>query len=582
MARRVFRSLFHNFQPQLFSVLHEGYSSRQFLSDLIAGIIVGIVALPLAIAFGLASGVTAEQGLFTAIVAGFLISLFSGSRVQIGGPTGAFIVIVYGIVQSQGVQGLMLATILAGFMLIVMGLTGMGTLIKYIPYPVTLGFTAGIAVVIATSQVPQLLGLHLGDEKVPAEFIEKIVFFWKNIHTVNYWAVGIAAAAIAIIYLTPRFTKRVPGSLVAVILCTLAVWVVPFPLVDTIGQVIGKPPTPLDLGLPKFVLPISDWSLIWPKLSDIVRAAVTIAMLGSIESLLSAVVADGMTGTKHRSNTELVAQGLANVVTPFYGGIPATGAIARTATNIRNGGRTPFAGIIHAITLLAIVLCFGRYAALIPYAVLGGILITVSINMSEYRLFFKMVRRAPKSDIAVMLITFFLTVFLDLTIAIPVGLVLASFLFMRRMEQEFGAGSLDHQLHTLSDDDPHEDPLALRVFEVPDGVHVYEINGPFFFGAATKFQEATEGKACRVVILRMRNVPVMDATGVNALEELLRRAEKDNTTVLFAGVRPQPMSVMRKFGLIDRIGIQNIHHTIVEALPYAAEIVEAELLREKT
>ncbi len=581
MTRRVLRSLFQNFQPQLVTVLAEGYSARQFFGDLIAGIIVGIVALPLAIAFGLASGVSAEQGLFTAIIAGFIISVFSGSRVQIGGPTGAFIVIVYGIVQAQGPQGLMLATILAGFFLIVMGFTGMGTLIKYIPYPVTLGFTAGIAVVIATSQVPQLLGFNLGEDKVPAEFVDKIIFFAEHVHTVNYWAVGLSLFSIALILLTPKFTKRVPGSLIAVLVCTVLVVLCPFIHVDTIGQTIGKPATPLDLGLPKFAMPVADWKEAWSHFSDIFRAAIAIAMLGSIESLLSAVVADGMTGTKHRSNTELVAQGIANVVTPFFGGIPATGAIARTATNIRNGGRTPIAGIVHAITLLAIVLCFGKYAALIPYAVLGGILITVSINMSEYRLFGKMLLRAPKSDIAVLLITFFLTVFLDLTIAIPVGLILASFLFMRRMESEFGAGSLDDQLYMLSDDDPHEDPLALRLFDVPDGVHVYEINGPFFFGAATKFQKATEGEACRVVILRMRNVPVMDATGVNALEELLRRAEKDNTTVLITGIRPQPKSVMKKYGLIERVGTEHIFETIVEALPYAAEIVEAELLREK-
>jgi SulP family sulfate permease len=581
MPRRVFRWFSRNFQPQLFSVLREGYSTRQFCNDLIAGIVVGIVALPLAIAFGLASGVTAEQGLFTAIVAGFLISVFSGSRVQIGGPTGAFIVIVYGIVQTQGVQALMLATILAGFFLIVMGLTGMGTLIKYIPFPVTLGFTAGIAVIIATSQIPQIFGFTLGDDKVPADFVEKIIFFAKHIHTVNYWAVGISAVSIALILLTPRFTDRVPGSLVAVVFCTLAVWLIPFPIVDTIGQVIGKPPTPLNLGLPQFRSPVPDWSAVLRNISDVFHAAITIALLGAIESLLSAVVADGMTGMKHRSNTELVAQGIANVVTPFCGGIPATGAIARTATNIRNGGRTPFAGMIHALVLLAIVLNFGQYAARIPYAVLGGILITVAIRMSEYHLFFKMIRRAPKSDIVVMLITFFLTVFFDLTIAIPVGLILASFLFMRRMEHEFGTGSLDHQLHTLGDDDPHEDSLTLRLFEVPDGIHVYEVSGPFFFGAATKFQEAIASKTCRVVILRMRNVPFMDATGVNALEELLRRAEKDKTTVLFVGVRPQPLHIMRKFGLMDRIGTQNIHQTIVEALPCAADIVQEEILHEQ-
>lgn len=576
----LFRSLFQNFQPQLFSLFKEGYTPKQFLGDLIAGIIVGIVALPLAIAFGMASGVTAEQGLYTAIIAGLIVSIFSGSHVQIGGPTGAFIVIVYGVVQSQGIQGLMLATILAGVILIVMGLCGLGTLIKYIPYPVTLGFTSGIAVIIAASQIPQLLGFSLGNEKIPAEFIEKIFFFWEHYHTTNYWSCVLSLFSVVVILLTPRLTHRVPGSLIAVVLCTLLVYSFRLP-VDTIGQTVGKAPTPLELGLPSFVVPVMDWRSVMPNISNIFSAAVAIAMLGAIESLLSAVVADGMTGMKHRSNTELVAQGIANVVTPFYGGIPATGAIARTATNIRNGGRTPVAGVIHALTLLAIVLCFGKYAAMIPLAALGGILITVSLNMSEYRLFTKMILRAPKSDTAVMLITFFLTIFLDLTIAIPVGLILASFLFMRRMEHHFGTGLVDQHLYTLSDDDPHEDPMALRLFDVPEGVHVYEINGPFFFGAAGKFQSATAGEACRVIILRMRNVPMMDATGINALEELLRRAEKDKTTVLFTGVRPQPLNVMRKYGLLERIPPEHIHHTIVEALPYAADIVEEQLQKEK-
>ena len=576
----VYRFLSRNFHPQILSVLHEGYTLKQFFGDLIAGIIVGIVALPLAIAFGIASGVTAEQGLYTAIIAGFLISVFSGCRTQIGGPTGAFIVIVYGIVQTLGLQGLMLATILAGVLLLIMGLCGLGTLVKYIPFPVTLGFTAGIAVVIATSQVPQLFGFALGDEKVPAEFVEKIIFFVHHIDVINFYALGFAVLTVAIVYTVPYLTKRIPGSLVAVILCTLLVQIYNIP-VDTIGQAIGKAPVPLELGLPKFVNPVSDWNSVMPNLSNIFSAAIAIALLGSIESLLSAVVADGMTGTKHRSSTELVAQGIANIVTPFFGGIPATGAIARTATNIRNGGRTPVAGIIHAVVLLGIVLCFGKYAAMIPLATLGGILITVAINMSEYRLFRTMVFRAPKSDVAVMLITFFLTIFLDLTISIPTGLILASFLFMRRMEMAFNTGSIDHRLSALSEDDPHEDPISLRIFDVPEGVHIYEISGPFFFGVANKFQAAIEGKACRVIILRMKNVPVMDATGVNALEEMLRRARKDQTTVLFTGIRPQPHAVMRKFGLLEQIRSEHIHETIVEALLHAAEIVEEELRHAK-
>ena len=574
-----YRFLAGNFQPQLLSVLHEGYTLKQFFGDLVAGIIVGIVALPLAMAFGIASGVSAEQGLYTAIVAGFLISMFSGCRTQIGGPTGAFIVIVYGIVQTLGLQGLMLATILAGVLLLIMGLCGLGTLVKYIPFPVTLGFTAGIAVVIATSQVPQLFGFALGDDKVPAEFVEKIMFFVHHIDVINFYSLGLAILTVGIVYAVPRITKRIPGSLVAVILCTILVQLCNIP-VDTIGHAVGKESVPLELGLPKFVNPVSDWSSVMPNLSNIFSAAIAIALLGSIESLLSAVVADGMTGTKHRSNTELVAQGIANIATPFFGGIPATGAIARTATNIRNGGRTPIAGMIHAIVLLGIILCFGKYAAMIPLATLAGILITVAINMSEYRLFRTMVFRAPKSDIAVMLITFFLTIFLDLTISIPTGLILASFLFMRRMEMAFNTGSIDHRLSALSEDDPHEDPISLRIFDVPEGVHIYEISGPFFFGVAGKFQAAIEGKACRVIILRMRNVPVMDATGVNALEELLRRAKNDHTTVLFTGIRPQPHSVMRKFGLLEQISSEHIHETIVDALLHAAEIVEEELRNE--
>jgi SulP family sulfate permease len=569
-----------NFCPQLFSVLQEGYTAKQLLNDTIAGIIVGIVALPLAIAFGLASGVTAEQGLFTAIIAGFLVSVFSGSRVQIGGPTGAFIVIVYGIVQSQGIEGLMLATILAGIILIFMGLCGLGTLIKFIPYPVTLGFTSGIAVVIAVSQVPQFFGLALGDEKIPAAFVAKVLFLAKHFDDVNYWTLVMALLSLAVIYLTPQFTKRVPGSLVAVFVCTLAVALFHIP-VDTIGQTIGKPPVPLQLDLPVFVIPTLDWGKIIANSSSIVNAAVAIAMLGAIESLLSAVVADGMTSMKHRSNTELVAQGIANVITPFYGGIPATGAIARTATNIRNGGRTPVAGIVHAVTLLGIVYCFGKYAAMIPLAALAGILIAVAVNMSDYRLFTRMISRAPKSDSAVMLITFFLTVFLDLTISIPVGLILASFLFMRRMEHEFGTGLVDNQLYVLGDDDPHEDPMALRLFDVPDGVHVYEVSGALFFGAAGKFQDAASGNACRVLIFRMRKVPMMDLSGVNAVEELLRKAEKENMTIIFTGVQRQPMHVMERYGLIEKIGRHNIHQTIVEALPYAAEIVEEHLRRKK-
>ncbi len=571
MGKTFFRQIRDNFQPQLISVLKEGYKFRTFLSDLTAGTITGIVALPLAIAFGIASGVTPEQGLYTAIIAGFLISVFSGSRVQIGGPTGAFIIIVYGIVQREGVEGLLIATIMAGIMLVAMGISGLGKLIKYIPYPVTLGFTSGIAICIAMSQVQPFLGLDLQGAKVPPEFLQKVKLFATHIGSINPWAVGLCLLSVALIVLTPRFSKKIPGSLVAVVVCTLLVAFFPIP-VDTIGQSVGKEAVEIRSGLPTFAIP----TLNLENFKDLFRAAIAIAMLGAIESLLSAVVADGMTGQRHRSNTELVAQGIANIVTPFFGGIPATGAIARTATNIKNGGRTPIAGIIHVVVLLAIVLCFGKYAAKIPLCTLAGILMVVSFNMSEYRHFFKMLK-ASKGDVAVMLITFFLTVLLDLTIAIPVGLILASFSFMRHMESMFNTGTIDHRLYSITEDDPHEDPNALRLFDVPDGVHVFEINGPFFFGAASKFQAAIEADMPHVLILRMRNVPVMDATGLNTMEELVHRAQSQGATILLSGIRPQPHSVLKKFGVIDRIGSQNIHQTIVEALLHAGEIVENEL-----
>ncbi|MGL4943852.1 MAG: SulP family inorganic anion transporter [Thermoguttaceae bacterium] len=568
------RHLAHRFYPQTLTVFHEGYSWKLFAGDLLAGVVVGIIALPLSIAFGVASGVTPAHGIYTAIVAGFLISLFGGSRVQIGGPTGAFIVIVYGIVQQLGIEGLVLATILSGIFLIVMGLTGLGSLIKYIPYPVTLGFTAGIAVVIATSQVPSFFGLTI-DEAIPTDFVSKIFVYVNHVHSVNLWSVVLALVTVAIIVVTPYFTRRVPGAVFAVAITAVVAAFLALP-VDTIGQKLGQPPTPLELGFPRFVLPTIDTTTLLAKFPDIVRAALAITMLGAIESLLSAVVADGMTGTKHRSNTELVAQGIANVVVPFYGGIPATGAIARTAANVRNGGKTPVAGMIHAVTLLAIVLCFGGYAARIPYATLAGVLVMVAVHMSDARLFVKMVCRAPRSDVAVMLITFFLTVFLDLTVAIPVGLVLASFLFMRRMETAFDASTVHHHLHDLLADVPLEDPIAMRLYDVPDGVHVYDVRGPFFFGAAGKFQKAIEGEHCRVVILRLRNVPIMDATAIHAIDDLFHALIADKATLLMVGVRTQPMTVLERFGLADQIGRDNFFPTTDIAIIRAAEIVEAE------
>ncbi|MDR3109107.1 MAG: STAS domain-containing protein [Planctomycetaceae bacterium] len=575
MTQKLLHFLSGVFRPQLFSIYHDGYSWRTFFNDLVAGIIVGIVALPLAIAFGVASlGSGTESvraGLYTAIIAGFIISLLGGSNVQIGGPTGAFIVIVFGIVSEQGIEGLICATILAGIILVLMGLTGMGTLIKYIPYPVTLGFTSGIAVVIAVSQVQMFFGINLEGEKLPGEFVDKIIMLASHGGTINWYACGLSVLTVIIVFATPLFVTRIPGSLVAVVVGTLLVYVLHLP-VDTIGQPYGGERISLDLGLPVFTMPVVNWS----NANAIVRAAITIALLGAIESLLSAVVADSMTGTRHRSNTELIAQGIANIVTPFFGGIPSTGAIARTATNIRNGGRTPIAGMIHAVVLLLIVLLFGNYAAAIPMPVLAGILISVAINMSQYPVFIRMFR-APKSDIAVMMITFLLTVFLDLTIAIPVGLILACFMFMHRMEQMFTTGNISNRLFNISDADPDEDKTTLQLFDIPDGVRAYDLNGPFFFGTIGKFQGAIDDKAVRVLVLRMRGVPAMDISGLHAFEELLSRAQEGNTTILFSGIRPQPLSVIKRFGLWERIGDPNVHNTLTEAIYHAAEIVENEM-----
>ena len=554
------------FQPQLLYVFKEGYSWNRFASDLVAGLITGIVAIPLSIAFGIASGTTPEAGLYTAIIAGFLISMFSGSRVQIGGPTGAFIVIVYGIIQKFGFEGLVIATLMAGIILIAMGLFRFGAMIKYIPYPVTLGFTSGIAVLIAVTQFRDLFGMQM--ECVPAEFVEKIDAYSHNIGTLNGWAIGVSVLAIGLVILTPKFSKRIPGALVALVLCTVMVAIFGIP-VETIGSRFHE----INMGLPKLHFPIFQFSMI----RELLPSAVAIAMLGAIESLLSAVVADGMIGGRHRSNTELIAQGIANIATPLFGGIPATGAIARTATNIKNGGRTPIAGMIHAMVLLVAVLCLGPLVSLIPMAVLAGLLITVAINMSEYRLFLHMFKTS-KSDIAVMVLTFLLTVFLDLTVAIPLGMVLASFLFMRRMEQNFGIGRMQ-TLHHLSSVDPLENRAALCMYEydIPDEVQIYEINGPFFFGAASKFQSLIQGNMPTVLILRMRNVSFIDATGMHAFDDMIKQALRKKTTVLIVGIQQQVELKLEKFGLLRLIGRSNIFPSLVEALPFAADIVQVEL-----
>ncbi|GBD02660.1 C4-dicarboxylic acid transporter DauA [bacterium HR18] len=547
-------------EPKLLTVLREGYTKEQFIKDLSAGVIVGIVALPLAIAFAIASGVKPEQGLYTAIVAGFLISCFSGSRVQIGGPTGAFIVIVYGIVQQHGYAGLAVATLLAGLLLMVMGLARLGTVIKYIPYPVTVGFTAGIALIIAAGQLRDFLGLQMSS--VPAAFIEKWVAYGAHLHTFNPYAVGVGLLTVMIVVYWPRLTHRVPGSLIALLVTTALVHLGNLP-VETIGSRFGAVPNTL----PKPVFP----AISWEALPELFSPALTIALLAGIESLLSAVVADGMTGRRHRSNMELIAQGIANVFSPIFGGIPATGAIARTATNVKNGGRTPIAGMIHALVLLLIMLFFGKWAALVPMATLAGILLVVAYNMSEWHLFVKLFR-GPKSDVLVLLATFLLTVLVDLTVAIQVGVVLAALLFMRRMAE---VTQMSYVTRSLLEEEEEEDPNPLRTRFIPEGVEVFEVNGPFFFGAADKFKDALRQveKPPRVLILRLRKVLSLDATGLMALEDLLDRTRREGTVLILSGVHAQPLVVMQRSGFLDRVGEENVFGNIDDALNRAYAVL---------
>jgi len=549
--------------PKLFTTLR-GYDRAQFFADLGAGVIVGVVALPLAIAFAIASGVTPDRGLYTAIIAGFLISALGGSRVQIGGPTGAFVVIVYGIVQKFGIDGLIAATMMAGVILVGFGLVRLGGAIKFIPYPVVTGFTSGIAVIIFSSQIKDFLGLDMGD--VPAEFLEKWAAYARHIDTVNPAAVAVAGLALLIIVLWPRVSSRVPGTLVALVVTTAVVHLFGLP-VETIGSRFGG----ISASLPKPTLP----SIGFAETTALLGPAFTIALLAAIESLLSAVVADGMIGGKHRSNMELVAQGVANFVTPLFGGIPATGAIARTVTNIKNGGRTPVAGMIHAVTLLVITLFVGEWAALIPLATLAAILVVVAYHMSEWRVFIAEFR-APRSDVAVLLTTFILTVLVDLTVAIQVGMVLAAFLFMRRMSEVTNVSMVTREFQ-----DPDEyatDGEAPWRREVPDGVVVYEINGPFFFGAAEKFK-TTLGRVQRpprVLIVRMRNVPAIDSTGLHALKDLVRRSRSDGTLVILSEVHAQPLFAIERSRLLYAVGEENVMGSVEDALERARAYIGAD------
>jgi SulP family sulfate permease len=551
------------FQPKLFEVF-KNYSKELFYKDLMAGIIVGIVALPLAIAFGIASGVSPEQGLFTAIIAGFIISFLGGSKVQIGGPTGAFIVIVYGIVQEFGITGLAVATIIAGVMLVAMGLLKLGVVIKFIPYPIIVGFTSGIALTIFATQIKDLFGLSI--DKVPADFISKWGVYAENIGTTNLPALIIGVLTIVIIAVTPKFSNKIPGSLIAIILMTVVVYFLRehfgMTSIETIGDRFS-----INAALPKAERPVITFEII----QTLMPAAFTIAMLGAIESLLSATVADGVIGDKHHSNTELIAQGVANIVAPIFGGIPATGAIARTMTNINNGGRTPVAGIIHAVVLLLILLFLGNLTKHIPMACLAGVLVIVAYNMSEWRTF-KSLLKGQKSDVAVLIATFLLTVIFDLTIAIELGLVLAVVLFLRRISESTQISIFKHDIEEA---EYIEGNTEAEKLVLPKGVEVYEIEGPFFFGVANKFEETMKmlGDKPKVRIIRMRKVPFIDSTGINNLKSLIRMSVKDKTKILLSGVNEQVHTALDKGGVADQIGQENICSNITEALERAEEII---------
>lgn len=555
-----------DFQPKLFE-LFRNYSKTDFSTDLMAGIIVGIVALPLAIAFGIASGVTPEKGIITAIVAGFIISLLGGSKVQIGGPTGAFIVIIYGIIQEYGIEGLTVATLMAGILLVLMGVFKLGAVIKFIPYPIIVGFTSGIAVTIFTTQIADVFGLNFDGEKVPGDFIGKWLVYARHFDTVNWWNALVSFVSIFIIAITPKFSKKIPGSLIAIVVVTLAVYLMKvyggITTIDTIGDRFS-----IQAQLPEAVVPALDWEAV----KNLFPVAVTIAVLGAIESLLSATVADGVIGDRHHSNTELIAQGIANIVSPIFGGIPATGAIARTMTNINNGGRSPIAGIVHAGVLLLILLFLMPLAQYIPMACLAGVLVIVSYNMSGWRTFLALMKN-PKSDVTVLLITFFLTVIFDLTVAIEVGLLIACVLFMKRVMETTEISVIRDEIdpNKESDLEVHEEHLTL-----PKGVEVYEINGPYFFGIATKFEEIMSqlGDRPKIRIIRMRKVPFIDSTGIHNLTNLCVMSQKENIHIILSGVNDKVHKVLERSGFYELLGEDNICSNINKAVAKAWESVE--------
>ena len=554
-----------DFRPRLLHCLRK-YNRKTFIADVMAGIIVGIVALPLAIAFGIASGVTPEKGIITAIVAGFVISALGGSKVQIGGPTGAFIIIIYGSIQQYGLEGLTIATIMAGVFLILFGLLHLGTIIKYIPYPIVVGFTSGIAVTIFTTQVKDLFGLSISN--LPSDFIEKWQCYAANFTTADLWSSIVGIASVAVIMLMPKINKKIPGSLVAIIIMTvLALLLKQYAGVTTIETIGDR--FSISNSLPQADMP----HITWETVKSLVSPALTIAILGAIESLLSAAVADGVIGDHHNSNTELVAQGVANLASPIFGGIPATGAIARTMTNINNGGRTPIAGIVHAVVLLLIFLFLMPLAKYIPMACLAGVLVVVSYGMSGWRSFLALMNN-PKSDVTVLLITFFLTIIFDLTVAIEVGLIIACLLFMRRMSETTDVKVISDEIN------PDEEYSSLELgnlehLTIPKGVEVYEINGPYFFGAGNRFEEimATFGDRPKVRVIRMRKVPFVDSTGIHNLTNLCLMSKKEGIQIVLSGVTQKVDAQLTKAGFQDIVGTENICSHIDLALARAREIM---------
>lgn len=555
-----------DFRPKLLSTL-KSYNLETFSKDFMAGIIVGIVAIPLAIAFGIASGVGPTEGLVTAIIAGLLISVFGGSKVQIGGPTGAFIVIIYGIIQQFGLGGLAIATIMAGVMLVLMGVFRLGSIIKFMPYPIIVGFTGGIAITIFSTQMNDLFGM--GIENVPANFIDKWICYFDNIGKINWWSFAVGILSILIIVYTPKFSKKIPGSLLAIVIMTLVCWLLErfagVTSIATIGDLYTLPS-----GLPEWRLPsIPEGETIFSTMQSLLPVAFTIAMLGAIESLLSAMVADGVIGDKHNSNTELIGQGIANIVVPFFGGIPATGAIARTMANINNGGRTPIAGVIHTAVLLCVLLLLGGLVGAIPMPCLAGVLIMVSYNMSGWRTIRSMCRQS-RSDIAILFTTLLLTVIFDLTIAIEIGLVLAVVLFMRRIMENTSISVLTDELGVHNDGEADDEKIT-----IPDFVEVYEIDGPFFFGIANKFEEmARTRSSAKVRIIRMRKVSFIDATGLHNLEIFINASLDGGRKIILSGVNENVFRSLDRSGLLAKVGKENVLANIHAALDRSFEVVK--------